>query len=89
MEAVGIRELKANLSRYTKRVRSGERIIVTERKMKIAVISPCDLSDREEKVYHMIQCGKAEWDGGKPKGIPNRIAGKGKSISEAVIEDRR
>ena len=44
METVGIRELKTNLSRYLKRVRSGARLLVTARGRAIATISPVEAS---------------------------------------------
>jgi prevent-host-death family protein len=40
MDTVGIRELKAHLSRHLKRVRSGAKLIVTQRGRSIAIISP-------------------------------------------------
>ena len=89
MESIGIRELKENLSRYMKRVRTGEKIIVTDRKKEVAVIIPLEKKDKEEKLYQLIQRKMASWNGGKPGGALSRIASKGKSISDAVIEDRR
>ncbi len=89
METIGIRELKENLSRYMKRVKTGEKIIVTDRKKEIAIILPLAKKAHEEKIYQLIQCGMACWSGGKPEGMPARIVSKGKSVSGAVIEDRR
>ena len=89
METIGIRELKENLSRYMKRVKTGERIIVTDRKKEIAIIMPLAKKSGEEKIYKLIQRGVACWSGGKPKGMPARIVSRGKSVSSAVIEDRR
>ncbi len=89
METIGIRELKENLSRYMKRVKSGERIIVTDRKKEIAIIMPLGKIAKEEKIYQLIQRGVASWSGGKPVGIPRRVVSRGKSVSGAVIEDRR
>ena len=89
METIGIRELKENLSRYMKRVKSGERIIVTDRKKKIAVIMPLEKKTKEEEIYQLIQRGMACWSGGKPEGMPTRIVSRGNSVSDAVIEDRR
>ena len=89
MEKIGIRELKENLSRYMKRVKTGERIIVTDRKKEIAIIIPLAKKAGEEKIYQLIQRGEACWSGGKPKGMPARIVSRGKSVSSAVIEDRR
>jgi prevent-host-death family protein len=39
-DRVGIRELRQDLSRYLRRVRAGERLIVTERRQPVAVIEP-------------------------------------------------
>jgi antitoxin (DNA-binding transcriptional repressor) of toxin-antitoxin stability system len=84
-----MRKLKENLSQYLKRVRSGERILVTDRKKEVAVIVPWGTETDEEKVLQLIQRGVAHWSGGKPTGIPSRIASRGKSVSDAVLEDRR
>ena len=90
MEMVGVRELRENLSRYLKRIKSGESIIVTERKNEVAIILPYEKEDNEnEKVLQLIQRGIVYWSGGKPKGLPSRISSKGKNVSDAVIEDRR
>ena len=37
---VGIRELRRDLSRYLRRVKGGERLVVTERGRPLAVLSP-------------------------------------------------
>ena len=89
METINIRELKDNLSRYMKRVKSGEKIIVTDRKKEIAIILPLEKKSKEEKIYQLIQRGVASWSGRKPEGMPSRIISRGKSVSDAVIEDRR
>lgn len=89
MEKIGIRELKENLSRYMKKVKTGEKIIVTDRKKEIAIIMPLGKKDKEEKVYQLIQQGMASWSGEKPAGMPRRVVAYGKSVSDAVVEDRR
>jgi prevent-host-death family protein len=89
METVGVRQLKENLSRYLKRVKSGESIVVTDRKREIAVIVPSGRSTDEEKLLQLIQRGVALWSGGKPKGMRSRIVSSGKKVSGAVLEDRR
>lgn len=90
METIGIRILKENLSRYMKQVKSGETIIVTDRRKEIAVIMPFEkATNKEEKILQLIQRGMAFWSGGKPCGMRSRIASRGKSVSDAVIEDRR
>jgi prevent-host-death family protein len=89
METIGIRGLKENLGHYMKRVKTGERIIVTDRKKEIAIIMPLAKKTDEEKIYKLIQRGVACWSGGKPQGMPVRIVSRGKSVADAVIEDRR
>jgi prevent-host-death family protein len=50
-DRVGIRELRQDLSRYLRRVRAGERLIVTERRQPVAVIEPwVDDSDPLERL---------------------------------------
>lgn len=39
-DRVGIRELRQDLSRYLRRVRAGERLIVTERRQPVALLTP-------------------------------------------------
>lgn len=89
METVGVRQLRENLSRYLKKVRSGERIVVTDRKKEVSIIVPCGVETDEEKVLQLIQRDIVYWSGKKPLGIPSRIPSRGKSVSEAVLEDRR
>ncbi len=89
METVGIRELKENLSQYMKRVKSGERIIITNRKKEVAVIVPRGKEAVDEEVLQLIQSGVDDWPGGKPLGMPTRIVIRGNSVSDAVLEDRR
>ncbi len=89
METIGIRVLKENLSRYMKQVKSGETIIVTDRKKEIAVLMPFEKATKEEKIFQLIQRGVASWSGGKPKGMIPRVTSRGRSVSGAVIEDRR
>lgn len=45
MEAIAVSKLKASLSEYLKRVKSGSEIIVTERGKPVAKILPFDASD--------------------------------------------
>lgn len=89
MLTVGIRELKANLSRYLSKVKEGQRIVVTDRKKQVAIISPFDKESDEEKLLNLIQRGIADWSGGKPVGLKTKIVSKGKKVSDAVLEGRR
>ncbi len=89
MAAVGIRQLKNQLSRYLKRVRAGERLVVTERGEPIAVISPATATRIERDVQALLREGIARWGGGKPRGTPRPPRIKGPSVARAVIEGRR
>lgn len=89
MDSVGIRELKANLSRHLKRVRSGARLMVTERGRSIATISPVETPPDVDWAHRLVADGRAQWSGGKPVGSPRpaRVTGD-RTVSDAVLEDR-
>jgi prevent-host-death family protein len=90
MDTVGIRDLKAHLSRHLKRVRSGARLLVTERGRVIASIDPAGTSDGLEWARMLVTAGRAQWGGGKPEGCRHPVSTRGgRTVSEAVLEDRR
>ena len=89
MEIVGIRELKRNLSEYLRSVKAGKKVIITDRKKEIAVIVPFSKVDDQGKILQLVREGVADWSGDKPRGMSARIRSKGKTVSEAVVEDRR
>jgi prevent-host-death family protein len=59
MKTVGVRELKANLSRYLKRVRAGTRLVVTERGRAIASIQSIDARSDVDWARAMVAAGRA------------------------------
>jgi len=89
MLAVGVRELKNRLSEYLRLVRTGERVMITERGRPVAVISPPPVTPADRRIEAMLREGVVRWGGGKPRGAarPPRI--RGASVAQAVIEDRR
>jgi prevent-host-death family protein len=90
LNTIGIRELKANLSRHLKRVRSGTRLVVTERGRAIASIQPIEPRGDVAWAHALVDAGRARWSGGKPDGAtPPVPVERGKTVSDAVIEDRR
>ena len=89
MSTVGIRELKSHLSRYLGRVKTGQRVIVTERGRAIAVISPAAATPADDRIDAMIREGLLRWGGGKPRGSPRPPRIRGASVARAVIEGRR
>jgi prevent-host-death family protein len=89
METVGIRELKTHLSHHLKRVRSGARLLVTERGRSIATINPVEAPADVDWAHQLVAEGDAHWNGGKPTGArrPPKITGR--TASSIVLEDRR
>ena len=88
MITVGIRQAKNRLSEYLRKVRAGERVVITERGKPIAEITK-PRSAADERLEGMIREGLATWGGGKPRGSKKRVKIKGRPISETVIEERR
>jgi prevent-host-death family protein len=90
MDTVGIRELKAHLSRHLKRVRAGGRLLVTERGRVVASIHPVEVPAATEWAQALVEEGLAHWAGGKPTGAARPASTRPRrSVSSAVLEDRR
>ena len=89
METVGIRQLKTHLSSYLRRVRSGTRLLVTERGKSIAAITPVEKSSQVDWAHQLVSEGRAQWNGGKPGVAKRPGATGGRTASSIVIEDRR
>lgn len=89
METVGIRELKTHLSRHLKRVRSGTRLLVTERGRSIATINPVEAPPAVEWAHQLVAEGRADWNGGKPAGAKRPPKITRRTASSIVLEDRR
>lgn len=89
MATVGVRELRTRLSHYLRRIKEGERIVVTAHGEPVAVMvsAPADVID--ERLEAMLRDGTAHWEGGKPRGLRRPVKVRGRSVAEAVIEDRR
>lgn len=52
METVGIREMRQNLSRYTRRARSGEWFVITDRGQAVAQLTPAP--DRASVIDRLV-----------------------------------
>lgn len=89
MSKVGIRELKNKLSLYLKRVERGERIEVTNRGEVIALLIPAKRQAVNAELLALVQEGAASWAGGKPLGSPRPVKGRGRPLSQIIVEDRR
>jgi prevent-host-death family protein len=71
-ESVGVRELRQNLSVYLRRVKAGERLVVTERNLPVAELVPLDAD--LDPVERMIAEGLLEAPRGSLRDLPPRIS---------------
>lgn len=90
MTQVGIRYLKAHLSRCLSQVKRGRIISITDRHETVAVLSPCSaqgaLRGRMERLR-----ARGVLAGGhrKPLGLDHRVRVlRGPSLSHTILEDR-
>ncbi len=90
MVSVGVRHLKAHLSRYLRDAQDGVAIQVTEHGRPIALLVPVEQRANVAWAHKMVAEGLAQWNGGKPK-IRKGVRAKpgGPTASDIVIEDRR
>ena len=92
MDTVGIRDLKAHLSRHLKRVRAGAHLVVTDRGREVATISPVERAApaaEHESSRRLVADGRASWSGGKPGGARGLTVGRGPTMAATVLEGRR
>jgi prevent-host-death family protein len=92
MIEVSVRELKSRLSHYLRMLEGGEQIKITRRGKTVGTIIPTPEEDRlRAKLAELQAKGIISWSGQNPvfpkKGV--KMRGKGPSIAEMVIEDRR
>jgi len=90
MVSIGVRHLKANLSRYLRQAQAGTQIQITEHGRPIAAI--VGLAPRPDLAWarDLVAEGRAHWNGGKPagrKGVPVKAGAP--LASDVVIADRR
>ncbi len=89
MTMVGVKSLKDNLSRYLRRASRGERVLITDRGKPLAVLVPVEERVELEVARRLVAKGIAVWSGGKPLGSRRPPRPRGRSVADAVIEDRR
>jgi prevent-host-death family protein len=82
---VGIRELRAHLSRYVAQVKEGEEIVVTEHGRPVARLVP---TNGERKIDRLIREGVVKPARSRTGWLPEPIKITG-TVSDIVIEQRR
>lgn len=84
---VGVRDLRANLSRWLARVRKGEEIVVTDRGKPVArIVSASSTSRMDQLVAEGLITLPKRPKGPAPR--PIKIKGGG-SITDVLLEQRR
>ncbi|MBP2669895.1 MAG: antitoxin, Phd family [Deltaproteobacteria bacterium] len=86
MISVGVRELKARLSRYVGIARGGEEVVVTARGREVAILVP--VTKGRMALLRLSEDGEARMPRGKPKGARG-VKVKGKPVANTVLEGRR
>jgi prevent-host-death family protein len=85
---VGVRELRARLSRYLRLVKTGQVVEVTERGRSIGRIVPVGLS-LEETMRALCEAGLVRWSGRRLKDRAPVARARGKrTVAELLVEDR-
>jgi len=85
MTSVGVRELKARLSRYIEIARGGEEVVVTARGREVAVLVP--VTKERKALKRLSEDGEARMPQGKPK-VARGVKVKGKPLAMTVLENR-
>ncbi len=89
MAQVGIRELRNRLSLYLKQVQEGKRIEITNRGEVIAIVIPAKEGKKIDKeLLALVEEGLVSWAGGKPQGALQPVKGRGRPLSQIILEDR-
>jgi prevent-host-death family protein len=86
-DRVGIRELRQDLSRYLRRVRAGERLVVTERGHPLAVLVPW--ADDADTLDRLIADGRARRGTGRLLGVAPVSRPVSCDGTEALARERR
>ena len=88
---VGIRELKARLSHYVKAANAGEQIVVTDRGVPVAVLSPPPMYDEacvSSKLRQLIAEGRAT-PPSRPMPLPEVPSFTAtRSVADILADDR-
>jgi prevent-host-death family protein len=91
MKRAGFAELKAQLSRYLDRVKTGEEILVTERNVPVARLVPVGDRDREEALRDLERRGLVRLGTGRlPRGFWRLPRGRDPKalVRKWVVEER-
>jgi prevent-host-death family protein len=86
-QRVSIRDFKARLSHYLAQARSHGMIEITSYRKVVARVTGVS-PEVGEGIARLVASGAVSWSGDKPKGASIRLAKRGSSVAEMVLEDR-
>ncbi len=90
--SVGIRQLKAHLSEYMRRVKAGETIIITERGAPVGRLIPeatANSDSLDTRMQRLLDAGLAEWDGNRLEPVePVALQRDGVSVTDLIADMR-
>lgn len=89
MIRAGVRNVKDHLSEYLRRVRQGERVVITDRGRPVAALVGLEQPGGSEVAWTLVLQGVGDWGGGKPRGLEDAPRVPGRRAEEIVLEDRR
>lgn len=87
-DQVGVRELKAHLSYYLRKVSEGGVLVVTERGRPLAEIRPAG-EQPASRLAALVAAGQVKWSGKKLRVTePPATTYPGRSVADLVLKDR-
>jgi prevent-host-death family protein len=88
-QSVGVRQLKANLSKYLRQVKAGKTLVITEHGRAVGRLTPVT-RPLSVRLADLRRAGLIEWNGKRlPRSRPAaNVRGK-KSVAQLLIEERR
>lgn len=85
---VGIRDLKARLSEYMNRVKSGQSILITEHGKPVGRILPVDMG-LKERINALRKAGLVAWNGKKLRDIEPPAVNRGDKLASDIVVELR
>jgi prevent-host-death family protein len=85
---VGIRELKAQISKYLRQVKAGQTLIITDHGKPVGRIVPVE-ETLEARMQRLVEAGIVRWNGKKLKPREPIAINRGpRQVADLVAEDR-
>ena len=85
---VGIRELKAQLSRYLRQVAQGDTVVITDHGKPVGQIMPI-AEDLDARMKRLVETGVVAWSGRRPQPVvPVTPEPGARRVSDLLLEDR-